>query len=373
MKGKIKKHRILFAAVDIGWRIKEYKSFLNKHLGKNISIKSFVKHKVPKNLYLTEYDFEFQYNNYPKLIQWLISFGFFFYALFKFNTFYFFSGETILTRKLRRFEFRIYRFFNKKIIMHFVGSDIRDPNYLYWKTEHLKDYIAGKVNHPLSADWQKKLIKDSNDFAKHILVSTPDLLQIIPKANYYPVLINIELFNNELNRASEKPHSAFFKTDKIRILHAPSNAKLKGSSLIDEVMNRIIQSNEDIEYLNTLSLNRDTGSVYSVSRYELFQLYAEADIVIDQMVIGWYGLQSIEAILAKCIVISYVEEKFTPYLFNDCPIIISDILKLEHHLNHSINLIKTKQVDYHSSIEWVRKYHTINSNHENLLKAFNNG
>ena len=223
MKNKRKKHTILFAAVDIGWRIEQYKSFLEQIFGDHVYIKSFVKHKVSTQQYQTNYDYEFQFVKYPKIIQWLIAFVFFFYALFKFNTFYFFSGETILTRKLRRLEFKIYRFFNKKVIMHFVGSDIRDPNYLYWKANHIHDFLSGKINRSLSTNWQLELINDSKDFANHILVSTPDLLEIIPQATYYPVVINIEEFNKELKDASLKVQNKFFKSNKIKILHAPSN------------------------------------------------------------------------------------------------------------------------------------------------------
>lgn len=372
MKFKRKKHKILFAAVDIGWRIAQYKNFLNQKFKDNVHIKSFVKHKVSKQQYQTNYDFEFQFIKYPKIIQWLIAFAFFFYALTRFNTFYFFSGETILTRKLRRFEFSIYRFFNKKIIMHFVGSDIRDPNYLFWKADNINDYLAGKKPSILSTKWQKKLIIDSNNFAKHIIVSTPDLLQIIPQANYFPVVINIEQFMNELKVVSSQSKSKIFKSNKIKILHAPSNSKVKGSRLIDSIMEKLLQNNDKIEYLNTLDLQRNTGSVYSVSRYELFQLYTEADIVIDQMVIGWYGLQSIEALLAKCFVICYVEDKLKKYLFHDCPIIISDISKLENHLLDTINKVMNNQSDFTKQIEWVKKYHTIKNNNSKLLAAFNN-
>lgn len=117
-----------------------------------------------------------------------ILFSFFFIAFYDLD--HFFSGETLLTRKLRRFEFRIYKLLGKRIIMHFVGSDIRSPEYLFWKDKNLVEFLNGNRSFPLTMPWQDALIKDSMDFADEILVSTPDLLAIIPSAKYYPVLID---------------------------------------------------------------------------------------------------------------------------------------------------------------------------------------
>lgn len=358
--------KLLFASVDIGWRIDLYRKFLISKKGIN-RLESFVKYKVPSEQYQTNYDYQFQFSRYPTLIQWIISFAFFTYALFRFNTFYFFSGETILTRRLRKLEFRIYKLFGKKIIMHFVGSDIRNPNYLMWlnqNIEHIslkKDKIAPPLN------WQSKLISDSQTFADHILVSTPDLLQIVPEAKYYPVMIDVNRFQAECKKAAIEAKNRFFKTDKIKILHAPSNVKLKGSDAIDQVLNKALKRNDQIEYLNTKDLNRKTGSVYTVSRYELFQLYQEADIVIDQMVIGWYGLQSIEALLSDCQVICYIEDELKKHLFPNCPIISANIHELESVISEIVIQLKNEKISYRDQVKWVNKYHTIENNNHPLF------
>lgn len=364
-----KKIKLLFASVDIGWRISLYHKFLMQKKGVN-RIKSFVKYKVPSKQYQTNYDYQIQYSRYPTFIQWIISFAFFTFALFKFNTFYFFSGETILTRRLRMLEFRIYKLLRKRIIMHFVGTDIRNLEHLKWKNQNIETNLKEPIKNSSPSDWQLKLITDSLTFADHILVSTPDLLQIVPAAKYYPVMIDLNRFQEECKKAVNESRNSFFKTNKIKVLHAPSNVQVKGSDAIDRVLKKVLKNNDNIEYLNTKHLNRETGTVYTVSRYELFQLYCEADIVIDQMVIGWYGLQSIEALLAKCLVICYIDDDLKKHLYPNCPILSANINELESTLLEAVNMSKENKVDFSNQVEWVSKYHTIDNNNKVLINAF---
>lgn len=361
--------KILFASVDIGWRISNYTCFLKKKSGSKSLIKSFVKRGVPKEQYYTSYDYHFKFHTYPSFIRWGISFLFFLYALLRFNTFYFLSGENILTRKTRKFEFFIYKLLGKKIIMHFVGSDIRDTNYLFWKENHIIQFLNGNAHRKLTADWQDLLIADSKQFADKILVSTPDLLKIIPEATYYPVMIDVDQFRDELEKHKNQKKT-FFKTNKIKILHAPSNVKTKGSLIIDAIVKKLAEEDDRIEFIYTKDLNRETGLVYTVSRYELFQLYQEADIVIDQLIIGWYGLQSVEALLAKCQVLCYIEEGLKKYLYENCPIVPTDAIHLEKDLRKVIQNAINGHLDFNSQQEWVEKYHSLKNNNKALLSAF---
>ena len=359
------KKRILFGAIDIGWRIKTYTSFLHNNEQNINKIKSFVKYKVSKSQYDTNYDIEANYLDYSKPRQWIYSIIIFIISLFRFNTFYFFSGETLLTRKLRRLEFRVYTLLNKKIIMHFVGSDIRDPNYLYWKAEQIESEYKPKDSHPISAQWQMELIQDTEEFAQHIIVSTPDLISLVKNAIYYPVVIDINEFSKELN--THKASESFFKTNKIKILHAPSNVKLKGSATIYRALSEIEKETNLIEFIYTPDLKRETGTVYTVSRYELFQLYNEADIVIDQLVIGWYGLQAIEALLANCHVFCYIDKHLEKYLEKGCPIINTNAISIKEDI---IKFIKTyKEPNLKANQKWVEKHHTIEQNNEPLMNA----
>lgn len=363
---KKKINRLLFAAVDIGWRIPYYTDFLKDSLGDQLEVESFVKYKVPDKQYKASYTYHFNFPSYPAPMQWIIAFGMFVFALLKYSHFYFFSGETLLTRRLRSFELKVYKLLGKKVIFHFVGSDIRDPNYLKWKTHHIEDYLNGNDHQQRSQPWQVKLIRDAEKYADQIFVSTPDLIEICPRATYFPLVLNQENYKSELNSVHPS-NNLFFKTDKIKILHAPSNPALKGTSIITKTLENL-QKEFNFEFINTLDLHIDTGTVYPVSRYQLFQLYKEADLVIDQLIIGWYGVQSLEALMANCLVICYIDQNLSSYLGEDCPLIRANAENLGKVIAEILENPPAKQMV--QTANWIEKNHSLRSVGQLLTDLF---
>jgi hypothetical protein len=251
-----------------------------------------------------------------------------------------------------------------------VGSDIRSPEYIRWKEKNIFDYLKGRDDFPKSEPWQKKLIKDAEKFGDYILVSTPDLLELIPSAHYFPVLLDLEKFRKELDSIE----TAKKNPGEIVILHCPTNTRenLKGTIHIDPVLEKIVsESKYNIRLIRPYKDKEGTSYTYTASRYELFKLYKEADIIIDQMVIGWYGLLSIEALAAGKEVMCYVDEKLKHYLFPGCPIHLTDINQLEKTLTSCIEeLIHEKLTDVNGQLEWVKKFHTIEMNNTALIDAW---
>ena len=361
----MKKKRILFAAVDVGYRMGLYSKFINDKYSDKVYAETLSTYISSKDHYQTEYTYEYSFHSKPSFYRWYRSLLNFFLALFRYDIFHFISGETLLTRKVRRLELMIYKLFGKRVIMHFVGSDIRNEEYIKWKEQNIQQYLQGNDNFPKTLDWQNKLISDAEKYADFILVSTPDLLEIIPKAKYYPVLLDLDKYIGELKAI--KIHK---KTEnEIVILHAPSNSKLKGTRYIHETLKKVaLNSNYKIRLILT---SENDYKNKPVSRYELFKLYKESDIVIDQLIIGWYGLQSIEALAAGKYVISYVDANLNTFLYPDCPLEIADKNTLENVVVGLINkLLIQKNISMSSQINWLKKYHTIEGNNELLVQAW---
>jgi hypothetical protein len=118
--------------------------------------------------------------------------------------------------------------------------------------------------------------------------------------------------------------------------------------------------------------DKSRSTPYSSTRYELFKHFKEADIVIDQLITGWYGLLSVEALAAGKEVICYVDEHLKPNLFPGCPIEIANVNNLEEVIIKCIEKIRTgKHLSQQEKIDWIRQYHTIEKNNEPLLRAWN--
>lgn len=359
---KAKRKKLLFGAVDTNWRIHHYSEYLKKVYSDKLKVHSFVKYIPPKEHYHAQYTYAFQYHKLNKLNQWLISFYFFIIALFRYDVLYFIAGETLLTRKLLAWELKWYKKRRKKIIMHFVGSDIRNEHYTKYKNTHIEQYFEGKLADmpPKQTEWQKKLCAIALQYADLILVSTPDLLEFFgdhSKVKHFPVMLDTQDIDNQIKNTPPQKYPQ--RDDKIRVVHSPSNISLKGTQYIDKIMQKICTKYTDIEYINTSRPEyKDTSHpLCAVSRYTLLQLLQKSDILIDQIVIGWYGLQSIEGIYCENEVIVWIEPHLRQYLPNNHVFYTGEEGSIEKSILEAIHNVRNNRRK--SSKEYVYQYHTL--------------
>jgi hypothetical protein len=135
-----------------------------------------------------------------------------------------------------------------------------------------------------------------------VFVTTPDLLEDIP-ATWLPVALDT------------KPWAALkdpFQDPVPTVLHLPSNSLLKGSAHVDPVL-RALDSEGLIRYLRP-----DSGTAAD----NVPSLVETADIVVDQIVIGAYGLMSCQSMAAGRLSIANIRD--IGFLRRDCPIIDAD-------------------------------------------------
>lgn len=186
----------------------------------------------------------------------------------------------------------------KPLIGHAHGSDLRTS---------LNHYVWGRI------------VKHNLKHCDKILVSTPDILGIAKRyredAEYLPNPINAELFY---------PKPAVQKGKKKRVLIASdSNWNVKGTDIAIKALNkireevdvRIIQHGKDLDKTTALasSLGLSLKILPRVSHEKLNEYYWDADVVIDQFVLGSLGVVSLEAIACGRPVVTYVSSEFPEY------------------------------------------------------------
>jgi glycosyltransferase involved in cell wall biosynthesis len=167
------------------------------------------------------------------------------------DVFHFYFGLTLVPRSL---QFPMLRAFRKKSVMHYLGSDIRGKS-------------------PAQLAFGKK--------ADAEVVGSYDALRWVPEADVIPPGIDI---------ASIEPSPP---SDRARpvILHAPSSRRRKGTE-------HVIAACE--------GLDADLVLVEGLHHEEAFRRYREADIVVDQLNSGWYGLLAIECMALGKPVVSFL-------------------------------------------------------------------
>ena len=170
------------------------------------------------------------------------------------DVFHFYFGLTLVPQSL---QFPILRALRKKSVMHYLGSDIR-----------------GKT--PQELAFGKK--------AGAEVVGSYDALRWAPHAEFVPPGIDV---------ASIKPAPP---TDRSRpvILHAPSSRRRKGTE-------HVLAAVE--------GLDAELVLVEGLHHREAFERYREADIVVDQLNAGWYGLFAIECMALGKPVVTFLHEE----------------------------------------------------------------
>jgi glycosyltransferase involved in cell wall biosynthesis len=170
------------------------------------------------------------------------------------DIFHFYFGLTLVPQSV---QFPILRALRKKSVMHYLGSDIR-----------------GKT--PAELAFGKK--------ASAEVVGSYDAIRWVPEAEMIPPGIHVKAI------APAPP------TDRARpvILHAPSSRRRKGTE-------HVIAACE--------ALDADLVLVEGLHHDEAFERYREADIVVDQLNAGWYGLFAIECMALGKPVVTFLHDE----------------------------------------------------------------
>ena len=172
----------------------------------------------------------------------------------KTDVFHFYFGLTLVPQSV---QFHLLRTFGKGSVMHFLGSDIR-----------------GKPPEQLA-------------FARKAgaqVVGSYDAIRWVPEAEVIPPGIDV---------GAIEPSPP---TDRARpvIVHAPSSRRRKGTE-------HVIAACE--------GLDAELVLVEGLHHAEAFERYRDADIVVDQLNAGWYGVFAIECLALGKPVVTFLHEE----------------------------------------------------------------
>jgi hypothetical protein len=176
----------------------------------------------------------------------------------------------------------------KRVALAWHGSDIRLPSW----------HMATHANSPYALPaLRRRAAELEATAARHraalfplglpMLVSTPDLLEVVPDAIWCPSVVALP-GPAELTPVLERPVP--------RVVHVPSSPLLKGTDLIAPAL-RDLAAQGVIEYTQAQGL----------TAAQVLDLYRQADVVLDQFRLGIYGVAACEAMAAGRLVVSDVD------------------------------------------------------------------
>ena len=170
------------------------------------------------------------------------------------DIFHFYFGLTLVPKSI---QFPILKAFRKKSVFHYLGSDIR-----------------GKTREELAF----------GERADAEIVGSYDAIRWVPHAHVVPN--GLDLSKYEPTRPPDNVP--------VRVVHAPTNRTKKGTEWVVEACKQLPVELDVVE---------NTRHDLAVERYK------QADIVVDQLNAGWYGVFALECMALGKPVLAFVHDE----------------------------------------------------------------
>ena len=194
----------------------------------------------------------------------------------------------------------VYRALGKRVFFTFHGSDVRtrrvqeriDP----WSRERLADV-------PTDDDRTEKELQIIRTYADRMYVASVLLLPFVPDAEYLPRVIDL----------AEWPELPAPRHARPVILHVAAHPTIKGTPMIRAGLQRLADDGLDFE-LRVLE---------GVPHAEVRAAIADADILVDNVIAGSYGISGMEAMASGRVAVANLSADVLA-AHPDCPVVNVD-------------------------------------------------
>jgi glycosyltransferase involved in cell wall biosynthesis len=148
--------------------------------------------------------------------------------------------------------------------------------------------------------------------ADHVFHLNPDLARWLPASEFVPYA-NLDPFAIEFSEPPER--------DQMVVAHAPTNREVKGTRHVLEA----------IDALQAEGVPIRLDLVEGVPRTEAVQRLRAADVVVDQLRLGWYGGLAVESMALGRPVLAYIDETDNPF-GSELPVVRTSATSLREDL-----------------------------------------
>ncbi len=289
---------------------------------------------------------------------------FFTKALAKYDVFHFnwgssFASNLSYLRFLELADLPILRAFEKKIVVTFLGCDIRQR---YFCNANFPisacaepDCYTGECDRETDA-FKKKRVERFSRYAHKMFAVSPDLLHFLPQGSELLPCYSVDLSEWQPVRKAQD--------GKFRILHAPTRRAVKGTKYILEALEKLKNKHKIVELVLVENIPHD----------RVRELYSQADLAIDQLLLGWYGVFSVEIMALGRPVVCYIREEDLKYvpaeMRQDMPIINANPSNLFDTLEQVLEERHKLEAIGERSRAYVEKWHDPMKTAQRMKKVY---
>ena len=244
-------------------------------------------------------------------------FGFFLHSLRNYDLFNFYSGYSLLPLNL---DLPFLRLLGRKITMTYCGTDVRLVSIEKRRNPFWFMLTMGR-NRP-AFDVIKRLFIIWHRLWVHRVIA-PRGLYDSARLYFPPAKIVSDIWlHNPMDIAHYKPTA--YRTNKVPlVVHAPSKTGIKGSRYVAAAVKQLQAEGFNFIYKRLHGL--PYRQVHAVLR-------DEADIIVDQFIIGDFGTLAVEGMYYGKPVMCYQAKAIKAVHYPSCPLVNASLLTLKDKL-----------------------------------------
>ncbi len=200
---------------------------------------------------------------------------------------------------LRYTDLRVLSRLGKAVFVTYQGDDARQSDFCrqHFAINAVEEVGPGYYS-PESDARKREEIATFDRFAARIYSLNPDLLHVLPsRAGFLPY--------GHVDPRVLKPAQAASTNSRPLVVHPPTHRGVKGTRVILDAVSRLRAEGIDFNF----------QLVEGMPNEEARRLYERADLLVDQVLLGWYGGVAVEAMALGTPVIAYIRTedlKFVP-------------------------------------------------------------
>jgi hypothetical protein len=260
-------------------------------------------------------------------------------------------GELILPHG---FDLRWTRFLRKPGVAEFWGSDIRIANIEAADNPFFARYAPVEHQAELTYERSRRTQSIFSQAGFQCLVPDNAMLTYVQE-DLFP---KVQLVRQRLMISDYRANPPDPWRRRPLLVHGPTNPKLKGTEFVLAAIEKL-KAEFDFEF----------RLVHNMPRQQALDNMSEADIFIDQLVLGGHGLATLEAMALAKPVVCYIKPSVAAGYPPDLPIAnanpdnIVDVLRtlvMDGHLREELGLRGRAYVEkYHDAIQVADQLKTI--------------
>lgn len=226
----------------------------------------------------------------------------------------------MMTLSQNAWEMRFFKLAGGKWVVHGRGCAERD--------RELNVKLHPKMNICQDCDYKGRICGDPlNQFrrkltltmADKIFVTTPDMLDFMPKAEHMPFFfppIPLPILSRK------RKHN-----DPFRIIHVTNHPGIEGTKYIQEAIDNLSAKGYSIDFV----------CISKMSNEEVLSQYKMADLSIGKMKMGYYANAQVESLYCGVPAVTYVRKEFITNELENSGLILTDLENLEQTVRYYID------------------------------------